>query len=280
MTMFDIRNSETMKDTVDVYIYSDIHKSYRPDADSMWADKFRKELDNHKDAKNINVYLNSPGGSVDEGVAIYSMLKRHNAYVTAYIDGMACSIASVIPMAADKVVMSDCASLMIHRPWSWTIGNSIDMRKAADDLDDIMEACIIPAYKSKTNGKISDELLRQYIDEEKYLNAKQCIEYGFCDEILEKKSPKEEVKEEYAQMINSARTEFMNRFGNMRAAMLPKDEQPAPSENEEKEKPEEQPDEEEAKKIAEFEAKKTETQAKIEEAKKQFLSYFKIKECN
>ena len=108
--MYDIRNSAESSDTLDIYIYSDIDSCWwNPDA--MSANKFRKELEAHKDAKQINLYVNSMGGSVAEGVTIFNQIRRHSAKVTAYIDGFACSIASVIPMAADEVVMGENAML-------------------------------------------------------------------------------------------------------------------------------------------------------------------------
>lgn len=211
--MYEIKNS-AQADTLDVYIYSDIGKSWWDDDDSMGAEKFRKLLEDNANAKFINIYINSYGGSVSEGVAIYSQIKRHKAFVTAYIDGFACSIASVIPMAADKVIMSDVSMMMIHNPWTITWGNSKDLRKEADDLDKILEGSIIPAYKAKCGDKISDEKLRELIDGESYLTSQECLDYGLCDEILasEKKDPKETAKEEVEDFNNKAIQEMKTQF--------------------------------------------------------------------
>ena len=105
MSMYDIRNESP--DAIDVYIYSDVENAWWGGEDSMGADKFRQELEKNKNASQINLYINSMGGSVSEGVAIYNQIKRHKAHVTAYIDGFACSIASVIPMAADEIIMGN-----------------------------------------------------------------------------------------------------------------------------------------------------------------------------
>ena len=204
---YEIYNSEKSKDTLDIYIYNDVDEASIWNKESVGADKFRQLLEKNKNAKNINVYINSRGGSVSEGVAIYSQIKRHPAKVTAYIDGYACSIASVIPMAADKVVMSDTSMMMIHNPWTIAAGNSEDLRKVADDLDKVLEGSIIPAYKNKVGDKISDEKLRTLLSAETYLTSKECLEYGLCDEILES-DKKEETKKEVQKDRNAALDKF------------------------------------------------------------------------
>lgn len=220
MSMYDIRNSAESSDTLDIYIYSDIDSCWwNPDA--MSANKFRKELEAHKDAKQINLYVNSMGGSVAEGVTIFNQIRRHSAKVTAYIDGFACSIASVIPMAADEVVMGENAMLMIHNPWTFAMGNSKDLRKAADDLDKVREGCILTAYKSKCGDKLTDEKLTEMLDEETFLTAAECLEYGFADRILsisndEKKADAEDkVKEAMDHAKASFMDSFTERFGKM-----------------------------------------------------------------
>lgn len=220
MSMYDIRNSAESSDTLDIYIYSDIDSCWwNPDA--MSANKFRKELEAHKDAKQINLYVNSMGGSVAEGVTIFNQIRRHSAKVTAYIDGFACSIASVIPMAADEVVMGENAMLMIHNPWTFAMGNSKDLRKAADDLDKVRDGCILTAYKSKCGDKLTDEKLTEMLDEETFLTAAECLEYGFADRILsisndEKKADAEDkVKEAMDHAKASFMDSFTERFGKM-----------------------------------------------------------------
>ena len=224
--MYGVKNSAAESDTLDIYIYSDIvdditatlYKS--ANIELMSAAKFQRMLDEKKNAKQINLFINSPGGDVMDGVAIYGQIRRHNAHVTAYIDGWACSIASVIPMAADKVVMSDTSMMMIHHPWSVAVGNSDEMRKAADTLDSILEGSIIPAYKSKCGDKISDSKLREYLKDEKMLTAKECLQYGFCDEIAERReSAEDEAKKAIADAQNQAKISYMNRLKEMYASL-------------------------------------------------------------
>ena len=100
------------------------------------------------------------GGSVFEGTAIYNQLKRHPAHKTVYVDGFACSIASVIAMAGDEVVMPRNTMMMIHNMWSCVCGNAAELRKAADDLDIINDAGR-QAYLSKAGDKLTEEKLAE-----------------------------------------------------------------------------------------------------------------------
>lgn len=167
-------------DTLELYIYSTV------ESDKWWKESetsaahFRDMLAQHKDAKEIKVYINSLGGSVMEGIAIYNQLKRHSAHKTVYIDGFACSIASVIAMAGDTVIMPKNTVMMIHNAWTIAMGNSAELRKAADDLEIINQASR-QAYLDKSGGKITEEKLTELLDAETYLTAEQCIELGLAD---------------------------------------------------------------------------------------------------
>lgn len=129
---------------------------------------------------NINVYINSYGGEVAEGLAIYNALKRHPAKVTTYCDGMACSIASVIFMAGDERRMNKASLLMIHNAWTFTEGNADELRKQADDLDKITSASVA-AYL--THVKLSKPKLREMMDAETWLTPKEAVKYGFATSI-------------------------------------------------------------------------------------------------
>lgn len=156
---------------------------------SWWGDEvtpaqFKKDLDALGDIKTLNVYINSDGGDVFAGQAIHSMLKRHSAEVVVYIDGLAASIASVIAMAGDKVIMPVNAMMMVHCPWTWGAGNASDFRKLADDLDKIEES-ILATYHAKTD--MENEEIKALLDAETWLTAEECLQYGFADEIEESK---------------------------------------------------------------------------------------------
>ena len=223
MSMYDIRNSAESSDELDIYIYSDIDNCWWDDS-CMSANKFRKELEKHKDAKQINLYINSMGGSVSEGVTIYNQIRRHSAKVTAYIDGFACSIASVIPMAADEVVMGENTMLMIHNPWTITWGNAKDLRKTAEDLDKVRDGCIIPAYKARCGDKLSDEKLIELLDNETFLTAAECLEYGLCDRVLTitKDEKKTEAENMVKEAMDHAKKGFMDTFAERFGSMVAK----------------------------------------------------------
>ncbi len=192
--MYDIQMSTTMEQTADIYIYSTIEGDgydwlgNETKSDTS-ANAFREKLQEVGDIKNINLYINSEGGSCYEGNAIYSMLQRHPAYKTAYIDGFACSEASIIPMACDKIVMSDNSLMVIHNPWLIASGNAKELRKIADDLD-VMASAFRQAYMKRFNQ--GEEKLMELLDNETYLTADQCIEYGLADEIAGVESPKQQ----------------------------------------------------------------------------------------
>lgn len=140
-----------------------------------------KELQNlPENIETIKVYINSYGGEVAEGLAIYNELKRHKAKVITYCDGFAASIASVIFMAGDERVMSNASLLFIHNAWSYCSGNSNELKKAADDLEKITQASV-NAYLESVS--ISEEELKELMDAESWLSPSECLEMGFCTSI-------------------------------------------------------------------------------------------------
>lgn len=206
---YEIKQQASTPDRLQLYIYSDVQADYE-DYDwenNRWkkvvsetsSDFFRKKLDEYQNINYIDVYINSCGGSVMEGVAIYNQLRRHKAFKTVYIDGFACSIASVIAMAGDKVVMPANAVMMIHNAWTWCAGNAAELRKAAEDLDKINDASR-QAYLQKSQGKISESELIQLLDAESYLTAKDCIKYGLADEMSENDIDLEAAKQKIQQL--------------------------------------------------------------------------------
>ena len=164
-------------DTAEISIYDEI---------GYWgitAKSFSKDLKAlGNNLKQINLHIHSPGGDVFDGIAIYNLLKNHPANVTVYIDGLAASMASVIAMAGNEVIMPENAMMMIHKPWGVQGGDAEDMRKYADLLDKI-ENTLIPAYANKT-GKTPEELA-EMLSAETWLNGKECVEQGFADKLAE-----------------------------------------------------------------------------------------------
>ena len=154
---------------------------------------FKSELDALGDINTLNVYINSPGGDVFAGQAIYSMLKRHKATVDVHIDGIAASIASVIAMAGDSIHMPVNSMMMIHNPWSLAQGNSKDFRKMADDLDKI-GLSIEQTYLAKATN-MKQETLVALLDAETWLTAQECMDLGLCDVMDEEKAIAASIKD-------------------------------------------------------------------------------------
>ena len=175
-----IKNSESEGE---LQIYGDISETSWY-GDEVLPKDFKKDLDALGDISELKVFINSGGGDVFAGQAIYTMLKRHKANVTVYVDGLAASIASVIAMAGDKVIMPKNAMMMIHNPWTIGIGNSTDFRKLADDLDKINES-IKTTYLDKAS--VEEDKLIELMNAETWLTADDCIKYGFADEVEESK---------------------------------------------------------------------------------------------
>ncbi len=191
--MWDIKESAE-PGTLDLYIYGDVEGGDRYDfveeefrRSETSAEYFKDELESRKDITRINLYINSYGGSVFEGTAIYNQLKRHPAHKTVYIDGFACSIASVIAMAGDEIIMPKNTMMMIHNMWMCAVGNAAELRKAADDLDAI-NAAGRQAYLDKAGNKLEELTLAEMMDKETWLTAEQCLEYGLADRIADREA--------------------------------------------------------------------------------------------
>ena len=135
------------------------------------ADDVKNMLGQLDDKSNLNIYVNSGGGSVFAGLAIYNMLKRKGSK-TVYVDGVAASIASVIALAGDRIVIPSNAFLMIHKPWTISAGNANDFRKMAEDLDHI-ESGILNVYKENLKDGIGIEEIQQLVDAETWLRGKK-----------------------------------------------------------------------------------------------------------
>lgn len=175
-SLFQENNEATIK------IYGDI-TSWEWFESDVSSYTLSKELDTIE-ADTINVYINSYGGEVAEGLAIYNALKRHKAKVKTYCDGFACSAASVIFMAGDERIMSTASLLMIHNAWIWASGNANDLRKQADDLDVITQASI-NAYMQEVN--ISEDELKEMLDNETWISPQDALEKGFITSIVNEK---------------------------------------------------------------------------------------------
>lgn len=129
----------------------------------------------------VTVEINSPGGVVTEGLAIYNMLCDHDGETTVVVNGLCASIATVIACAADKVVMYDKSKFMIHRAWTVAMGNCKDFRSMAEIME-MMDEEIADVYQEKTSQSRDTIMIK--MDKETWMSAKQAKEFGFVDEIL------------------------------------------------------------------------------------------------
>ncbi|MGG1608665.1 head maturation protease, ClpP-related [Bacillus wiedmannii] len=170
--------------TADVFIYGEITKYAWEEYGEVSSITFKNELDELGDGiETINLYINSPGGSVFETMAIIAMLQRHPAKVISYIDGIGASCASVLPMISDKIIMYANSMLMVHNAWTYASGNADQLRKAADDIERINQS-MVQHYLTRAGDKLDEDLLKQLLDAETWLSADEAMEYGLCDEII------------------------------------------------------------------------------------------------
>ena len=201
-------------DTAEISIYDEIGFL------GVSAASFAQDLkDCGNNLKQINLHIHSPGGDVFDGIAIYNLLKNHPANVTVYIDGLAASMASVIAMAGNEVIMPENAMMMIHKPWGIQGGDAEDMRKYADLLDKV-ENTLIPAYANKT-GKTPEELA-EMLSAETWLNGKECVEQGFADKLAEPLVAMASIKsrklEDFEKMPNEIKNMLFKPQGNAGAS--------------------------------------------------------------
>lgn len=132
------------------------------------------------DTDELTLHINSPGGDVYDGLAIYQALRTHRASVTVHVDGLAASAASFIAMAADKVVMAPRSSLMIHDAYTMTIGNAGDIRKTADLLDKASQN-IAEIYAEKAGTPV--DFWRDRMRDETWYDAQEAVDAGLADEV-------------------------------------------------------------------------------------------------
>lgn len=170
--------------SADVFIYGEITKYAWEEYGEVSSITFKNELDALGDGlETINLYINSPGGSVFETMAIIAMLQRHPAEIISHIDALAASCASVLPMISKRVIMYNNSMMMIHNAWTYAWGNAKELRKAADDIERINQS-MIQFYLDRAGDKLDADTLKQLLDAETWLTAEEAMNYGLCDEII------------------------------------------------------------------------------------------------
>ena len=171
---YSIPTIEAKGKSTDIHIYDEIG------VHGITAKSFLEDLRGLK-GKDITVHINSTGGDVFQGQAIYTALKNYSGKVTVKIEGLAASMATIIALAADKVEMTSNSLFMIHSPMSNVFGNKAQMRKQINALEKV-ETTMLSVYKAKTN--ISEEEIEQMMAHETWLSAHEALELGFVDEVL------------------------------------------------------------------------------------------------
>lgn len=231
----------TAGNSAELHIYGDVTSWPWMESD-VSAYNLSTQLAALQGVDNINVYINSYGGEVGEGLAIYNALKRHPAQVTTYCDGFACSIASVIFMAGDKRVMGNPSRLMIHDAWtSVYAANADELRKQADDLDNVTAASV-KAYMARIN--IEEAKLREMMKAETWLTEEEALEMGFAtdvDEVVETEGVAQSARKNLFAMLAKA----MQADEDEETEDETEDEEEAP-ETPEEPAPEEEPTEDES----------------------------------
>lgn len=186
--------------------------------DEVTPKLFQKELD--AGTGNITVWINSPGGDVFAAAQIYNMLMEYKGDVTVKVDALAASAASVIAMAGTTVLMSPVAMMMIHNPMTIAIGDSKEMQKAGEMLDEVKES-IMNAYEIKTG--LNRTKISHLMDAESWFNAKKAVELGFADGILNAEESTEDMaKETEVESMMFSRTAVTN---SLLSKLIPKPEQ-------------------------------------------------------
>lgn len=174
-------SAEVKAEAIEIEIYDTIGKDWWS-GKGVEAAEFAKELKKIPRGQEIVLRVSSNGGSVNDGLLIYNLLKERSAHLTCQIDSVAASIASVIVLAGREVKMPRNAKLMIHNPWSYAEGDANEMRKVAEKLDTYRDSLSV-IYQQKTGRKLDE--IHQWMDSEKWMNGDEAKALGFCDVVTD-----------------------------------------------------------------------------------------------
>lgn len=191
-----VKTSET---NTDLYVYGDIRKK---DIIDRWFGDDETRVDamtfvdalNQVDTPNLTVHINSYGGSVSEGLAIYSVLSQFKGHLVTIVDGFACSAASVIFMAGKERIVPESGLLMIHNAWSNAEGDSNALRKVADDLEKITQPSV-DIYCLKTG--LPEEKIKELMDAETWITSKEAFEMNFSTSMSKDSQAKQSLESNY-----------------------------------------------------------------------------------
>lgn len=171
----------------EIILYAGIGQDFWGDGSMISAKQFSDELKKLDGTVNeITVRINSPGGDVFDGIAIYNRLKQSKAKIIVHIDGLAASIASIIALAGDEIHIGEGALYMVHLPWTWTMGNRMELDNTVNRLMDVEEQMI--SIYAKRSGLDRSEI-KALLEAETWMDADDAIEKGFVDKKSEESVP-------------------------------------------------------------------------------------------
>ena len=174
----DFLNIKNLDEKAELHFYGEIVS----DEWEKWSDldtcpeDVLNYLSKIENSKELDIYINSGGGSVFAGLGIYNILKRHKGRKTVYVDGLAGSIASIIAMVGDEIIVPSNSFIMIHKPLCGVCGNANDMREMADTLDRIEEG-LINTYKTKLKDNVNIETIKAMVNAETWLTGEEASKY-------------------------------------------------------------------------------------------------------
>lgn len=171
----------------EIYIYEEIGEGW---FGGISANSFVDALKNVGSVDVLDIYINSPGGNVFDGIAIYNQLKRFQAKKVVHIDALAASIASVLMLAGDEIRIAKNAQVMIHDPWGMCVGTAEEMRQSANALEQVKDT-IVQTYVSRT--KQDEEQIKKWMSDETWMTAMVAKERGFVDAIEEEEADIEDM---------------------------------------------------------------------------------------
>lgn len=188
--------------TGELYLYEDIGDGW---FGGVTANNVADALRSLGNVDQLDCYINSAGGSVFEGVAIYNQLKRFPGKKIMHVDALAASIASIICMAGDEIRMSANAQMMIHLPWGMAVGTAEEMRKNADALDQVA-GTLLDTYVKRTKGDRAQ--IDKWMQDETWMTAEMCLARGFCDAI-----------DDDGQSVDAVASQLLTKFKNTPRAL-------------------------------------------------------------
>jgi len=171
----------------EIILYAGIGDDWWGDGSMVSAKQFSDELKKiDSSVEEIVLRINSPGGDVFQGMTIYNRLRQHKAKKKVYIDGLAASIASIIALAGDEVIIGEGAMYMVHLPWTFAMGDRLALDSTIGLLMDIEEQMV--SIYSKRSGLDRTEI-KQLLEAETWLGADEAIEKGFVTSKADESIP-------------------------------------------------------------------------------------------